>query len=705
MNSYSKALRHISIKDVKQKHQQKLAEQKNQKIIEREERKYIQSVMETKKYDWRKDFKKIDEDVEEVLEVSSNIKEYDWREKVLKDREKHFSDKTLEEGMTTTNLMTTSFPASDAALDVLDAGDANSYVAGDSIDLVNPLDGFEGCAIVSNGTGSGSNGGFNLGKNHLSFNGIGYDYPDFPGVQNQRAAYFGPFDASRATTIEIMAIVGNGSNGGEAPSQPLNFGYGVAGEGYWDLTDDDGNTQIAVPANGAGTLTKYTLTLPLKARVPNMIFVLNQQEGTNLADRTIDNYGVTEVSLKRLTPVNVFIPLHNPEATAFFRVATGKNTETPEQRYRRVMQQLLASKSYTNRMFGSNYPGSNFTGLRGVSASPVGKQSSYDTWSKASERNAAQATSTFVGSQQDKLKGPSFQKTGGFGRYAKSSQSQTKSFDKIPPATAIAAKASTPRLPASKVSYTPPKNPNIQYPKGKGGITIPKMPPAPTTGYSTRGAEIPRSSAARFAGTPGGPTLPKPSTPKPPSSGVKSPISKTNPTTRVSDFNARMDALRNPKSGGILQQVADRNPQQGPQRIGRDANISDKPTSPRLKPPSAVVKSSSTSAKPAAKPSFTPQQQQNIKSVQSQLRNVASNVGVKLSPAGIAAAVFKPTAVGNPAADRNPQQYNKQVQQQYAQKAASSGQFGKYAPPSTQVKTPAPAPKPAPKPTTTAKKK
>lgn len=54
MSIYSKALRHIDMKDVKKKHQQKLIDQKIQRKLEREEKKYIQSVMETKKYDWRK---------------------------------------------------------------------------------------------------------------------------------------------------------------------------------------------------------------------------------------------------------------------------------------------------------------------------------------------------------------------------------------------------------------------------------------------------------------------------------------------------------------------------------------------------------------------------------------------------------------------------------------------------------------------------
>lgn len=55
MNIYSRALRHISMNDVKQKHQQKIAEQKILEQKKVEDEKYIASVMEKKKYDWRKE--------------------------------------------------------------------------------------------------------------------------------------------------------------------------------------------------------------------------------------------------------------------------------------------------------------------------------------------------------------------------------------------------------------------------------------------------------------------------------------------------------------------------------------------------------------------------------------------------------------------------------------------------------------------------
>lgn len=55
MNVYSRALRYINIKDVKQKHQEKIVEQKIKEENERQEKEFIALVMETKKYDWRKE--------------------------------------------------------------------------------------------------------------------------------------------------------------------------------------------------------------------------------------------------------------------------------------------------------------------------------------------------------------------------------------------------------------------------------------------------------------------------------------------------------------------------------------------------------------------------------------------------------------------------------------------------------------------------
>jgi hypothetical protein len=55
MNTYSRVLKHIDMKGVKQKHQQKIIEKRLKEDKRREEEKYIQSVMENKKCDWRKE--------------------------------------------------------------------------------------------------------------------------------------------------------------------------------------------------------------------------------------------------------------------------------------------------------------------------------------------------------------------------------------------------------------------------------------------------------------------------------------------------------------------------------------------------------------------------------------------------------------------------------------------------------------------------
>ena len=58
MNIYSRALRHIDIEDVKQKHQEKIVEKKINEEKERQKKEYIALVMEEKRFDWRKDLGK-----------------------------------------------------------------------------------------------------------------------------------------------------------------------------------------------------------------------------------------------------------------------------------------------------------------------------------------------------------------------------------------------------------------------------------------------------------------------------------------------------------------------------------------------------------------------------------------------------------------------------------------------------------------------
>lgn len=55
MNTYSRALRHLNMRDVKRKHQQKIVEGKNIKLLQERELKEIKKLSEPLKYNWRKE--------------------------------------------------------------------------------------------------------------------------------------------------------------------------------------------------------------------------------------------------------------------------------------------------------------------------------------------------------------------------------------------------------------------------------------------------------------------------------------------------------------------------------------------------------------------------------------------------------------------------------------------------------------------------
>jgi len=386
--------------------EEQIQEQTRQRQISekiKKEKRKLQETFESLKSDWRSELFPQEEQFEPV-EIIEEIK--------VKVPEKLKSNwrKELNEGMTTGGGEIQLAPTSEP-LDILDAGDPltfNNLNGGPDLgDFDGGVsgDGLSGTRIVSSGSGSNDTDGFNLGKDYLAFNLQSYDDGDEAGRQNFRFAVLTPMDTTRATTLEITAIVGNNSNGGESPEigEDITLGYVTGPNSYSNVFDDNFNKVVVVPYNGSGNLRTYSVSIPNNQfhnlRKENISFVLVSRQNTSSV-LTSDNYGITEIKLKRTTPISLIAPLDTPEAVSFMRVGTGPNMETPEQRYRRITQQLLASKKYTTTKFGSNYPGSNFSGLKGVSASPIGKQASYATWGKAAEKNAQQASSTFNQSQQ-----------------------------------------------------------------------------------------------------------------------------------------------------------------------------------------------------------------------------------------------------------------------------------------------------------------
>jgi len=69
-------------------------------------------------------------------------------------------------------------------------------------------------------------------------------------------------------------------------------------------------------------------------------------------------YGISEVSFKRRTPMNVVVALDDPEATSFIRTDPAFEGLTPEQKKKKLEEMLKAGDEYLLKMFGEDFPGS-----------------------------------------------------------------------------------------------------------------------------------------------------------------------------------------------------------------------------------------------------------------------------------------------------------------------------------------------------------
>tara|TARA_B100000965_G_scaffold352974_1_gene328514 strand:+ start:445 stop:5793 length:5349 start_codon:yes stop_codon:yes gene_type:complete len=258
----------------------------------------------------------------------------------------------IEDGMDTSGFMQTTLSGQgDTNLETIEGNVEASYQAYEG-----GSDALSNTAITSSGTGSGSTGGFDLGKDYLGFN----------GNSTPRYAALKPIDATKFDTIVITGVRGNDSNGGEDPdetNEDLMVYYQLPGENTIHRLDYSGGVQqsgveykIIPVGSGDGTLKDWTLALPSYARAENIRFILYQptHHGTGF-----DNYGVTQINYRRTSPLTVFVSLDSPEASAFIRVGSpSKASQSKKQREKQLREQLEASKDYTDKKFGENFPGS-----------------------------------------------------------------------------------------------------------------------------------------------------------------------------------------------------------------------------------------------------------------------------------------------------------------------------------------------------------
>jgi len=366
MNRFSRVRHHVSVEDVKKKHLEKIA---------------VENFIRTE---------------EEISKTISEKFKRNWR-------------RELEEGMTTANTLSTVLPAEgDTAIDQVSPIDAASFadvnnMFGSGAD--NPA--LDGATIRANGSGSGDNGGFNVGGNYLAFQG--------DGSGGSRMALLSPMDATKVDTLTITAIRGNDSNGGEDPDvvgqeelfviyktpEMSRSSYLSQDRSQNNIGSFPADAAIIAIGQGDGTLQDYTITIPEYARQKDTVFGLFQlsHSGTGY-----DHYGVTDIKFQRKTPLNVVVSLDSPEAISFVRVGTDEGD--PKKRKKKVNDQLKASDEYTTKQMGGEFPGQgarlgdeassagapdpfSSASIQEPEASPIGK----DAVTKAFTKFSAQAAS------------------------------------------------------------------------------------------------------------------------------------------------------------------------------------------------------------------------------------------------------------------------------------------------------------------------
>jgi len=316
MNRFSRIRHHVDIEDVKKKH-------------------LLEITVKRRK----------EEQKREIQEISKKYKS-DWKKEIF-------------EGMTTGSMYTQDLPSEgDTPIDILNPTDSASYEG--TTGVINPGDNLGanvGTVIRNSGTGSGTDGGFNVGGEYLAFQGAG------SGSNNTRFAALSPIDSSQVDTLSITAIVGNDVNGGEDPdlaSEGLMVLYktpAMANATFLSIKPDNsaGDSDsiiIPSPASHDGGLNNYSIKIPEYARAKGTQFVLMQFFNSG---NEFDIYGVTNINFQRRAPINVVVSLDDPEAISF--ISVGTNEGDPKKRKKKINDQLSSSDKYTTSAMGSQFPG------------------------------------------------------------------------------------------------------------------------------------------------------------------------------------------------------------------------------------------------------------------------------------------------------------------------------------------------------------
>jgi len=327
--------------------------------------------------------KEIAEYIKQTFKKSNQFRyrKDNWLENLVEEKQTEFDRKEIEkeiklrrlyEQMTTKDMVTVLIQGEgETDLESLDGSVAASY---------SPLSGessaFSNTALTASGTGSGSDGGFDLGQDYLAFNG-GSEY-------QVRYAALDAIDSTQLDTIVITAIRGNDSNGGEDPDaadEDLTVWYQIG-----DAAPTKIGIIVPVGSDSSG-LTNWSLTIPPAARNAATKFILRQETHHGSG---FDNYGVTDIKFQRRSPMNVVVSLDSPEAVSFIRTGGGGTTE--KEKKKKVQDILDGSDAYLENQFGSDFPGTSPREVGQEEPQPgIGKFEpeviDYETWKNELEKS------------------------------------------------------------------------------------------------------------------------------------------------------------------------------------------------------------------------------------------------------------------------------------------------------------------------------
>lgn len=380
MNTYSKLLKYISIKDVKQKHQEKIIEKIHEEVRKKEERQYIQSVMEDKKYDWRKE---------------------------------------VNEGMTSSGMFFTTLPATgDVDLKSLgyseyqavytsgvDVGSdfgskylqfsGNPNESGNRFTFLNPTDTSNYTTVSISVIGGNNTGYLKSPSNNLSVYWFSPTAGGFLGsISKSNISSTSPTSfaftlptGARGPGTEIGLIEsGVPSVGGQqyigknlTSIHPVTFNSNVAswindlldyypniteqqkiyyGFAIWDALQDSyvGNwpSNAGYPAPSGGNSSTTSIGTSDQIYISNQIISAFADNHRKFAT----TYGVSKVGYQRRTPINIFVPLDSPEAASFIRTDPIMSNLSPQERLKKLQEMLKASDKYVETKLGKNFPGS-----------------------------------------------------------------------------------------------------------------------------------------------------------------------------------------------------------------------------------------------------------------------------------------------------------------------------------------------------------